>query len=629
MEHSNLPFISLLIVVGLSFLVPIIMSRFNFFYIPIVIGEIIAGVIAGKSGFNFVVENHVLNILSELGFIFLMFLSGLEIDFSEIQNKPAKNKNNSTVHWTQNPLMLGLTAFALSLILSCLASWKLQKAGLIQDVWLMALILSTTSLGVVMPVLKENELSEQYFGRMLLVSTIIADFGSIFLTSVYVLFLSEGLTSEILLILVLLAAFAAIYRISQFLQKHFPIAQFFDRISSATSQIRLRGSLALALFFIVIAESLGTENILGAFLAGVIVSMLSKSEGSILRKKLDAVGYGFFIPIFFIMVGINFDIWSLLSSRSAILLTVLLLVIAFGVKIVSALIYRIAVSWRETLAAGLILSSRLSLIIAVSAIGVRIGIVSDEVNGAIILVALVTCLLSPVLFNVFAPEHPEKPYKILVVGCRQSVEMLAPRLREKGLEIIVLCSSNLGAQERSDGNQTPPIQMHKQISWIIQQQDIKKISTIVMMEEADDDNLRLCRVIRKRFGFDNIISWVNDPARNPEFRKLGVRIVNPSYSTLLIMENLALNPGALSLTSDLDKSMSFKEIKIKDNELAGRSISDFMLPKQVSILMIRRMGETITPQIDTVLRSNDVLTLAGMEKELEKVIRNFYPNRED
>ena len=107
---------------------------------------------------------------------------------------------------------------------------------------------------------------------------------------------------------------------------------------------------------------------LGAFLAGAIISLLSREESSDLRLKLNALGYGFFIPIFFIMVGVNLDLYAVFESPRTLLLVPLMLVLAYVIKMVASLFFRINFTWRQTLAGGVLLSSHLSLEIAISAI---------------------------------------------------------------------------------------------------------------------------------------------------------------------------------------------------------------------------------------------------------------------
>ncbi len=626
MGHSELPFFQLLIVLGLAFVVPIVVSRSKRIWIPVVIGELIAGIIVGKSGFGIVEQNAVLRILSELGFVYLMFLSGLEIDFSIISKSSGKTDTGKPRPLFRNPLFLGVGSYLATLVLSVAAAWAFQKAGWVKDIWIMALILSTTSLGIVVPILKEKKLSRTNYGQMVLFSTIIADFGSIFLVSVYILLQSRGSIFEVLLILILIAAFAAVYKLTKYLQDRVSVEGIMEELSSATSQIRMRGSFVLVLIFVVLAESLGTETILGAFLAGAIVSIFS-DDSTLLKKKLDAIGYGFFIPIFFVMVGVDFDMGALFSSNTASLLVPSFLTAAFTVKLVASLPYRLVSTWRETLSAGILMSSRLSLIIAVAAIGLQIGMITEAVNTAAILTAIVSCTVAPPLFNLLAPAAPDRKDGILIVGCRYSGELLRKRLIDQGREVTLFCRDTAVQRHILESPQAviTANKLHEQLIQDMEEKgQLESISTLVTMEENDDEALRLCRMCKKKFGIPHIISWVKEPANNPRFRKLGARIVNPVYSTLLIMENLVLNPNAFSMTPDPDETMKFSEIKVKSPAVAGKTIAGLNLPATVTILSIRRMGESIMPENDTVIRPNDVITLVGPDSDMAETLLLFY-----
>ncbi len=623
---EEISFIPLLVVIGLAFLVPLMLSRVKGLVIPIVVGEIIAGMVIGKSGLRLVEDNFLLEVLAILGFAYLMFLSGLEIDFSEVSGRETAGRLSGFQRWFSNPFVIGGTLFALTLTGSTAASFYLRSRGLIDDPWIMALILSTTSLGVVVPVLKERGLSSESLGQFILVSSLIADFASILLISVYVLLRSQGLTLDILLVLVLFIAFVAAYRMAYHLRRHLPAERIFEELSSATSQIRLRGSFALALVFIALAESLGIENILGAFLAGVIVSLLSEGEGTILRQKLDAVGYGFFIPIFFIMVGVGFDLPALLSSRSALLLVPILLGIAYAVKFVPALIYRTRYSWRETLAAGALLSSRLSLIIAAAAIGLQLGAISEAVNSAIILVAIITCTLSPIIFNRLVPEQSRGRDRVLVVGSRKSAALLTRRLREHDLNALLICGDE--DQHRQALALGIPSICHScdTLSSALREAKIDQAKAVVAMEENDEDNLRICRMARQVYRVENVVSWVRDPAQNIRFRSLGVRVVNPAYSTVLIMESMVLSPDAFSMTLDVDELREVREVKLQNRDLIGRRLSELNLPGDVIVLMIERGGDILIPDRETALRANDTLTLVGADGDLDIAVRLFARN---
>jgi Kef-type K+ transport system membrane component KefB/Trk K+ transport system NAD-binding subunit len=627
MEATQISFVPLLTVILLAFLVPLLLSRIRRVQIPVVVGEILAGIVVGQSGVGLVEETAGLRLLSELGFAFLMFLSGLELDFSSVL-RGGEARGGSAGRARRiigNPFFVGSMLFALTLVGSGLAMVILSSQGLVEDVWILALILSTTSLGVVVPVLKERGLTGERFGQVLLVAALVADFASILLISIYVLLLSQGPTSEILLVLVLFAASVATYRLATLFREHLPAERIFEELSTATSQIKTRGALALALVFIALAEGLGIEIILGAFLAGVIVSLLSDSESTALREKLDALGYGFFVPIFFIMVGVRFDLLALLGSSSALLLVPLLIGIAFLVKLIPSLLLRLWFPWRETLAAGGLLSARLSLIIAASAIGLELGLISGAINSAVILVALITVTLSPLLFGWLMPRREPRD-RVVVVGARKDAGMLARRLGDHNLDVVLICG-DVGQEEEMKDLGIPVICSQPTLAAAFRQAEVDRARAIVAMEPSDEDNLRICRMAREIYGVDNVLAWVKDPAQNDKFRRLGARIVNPAYSTMLMMLSLVLNPGVYSITPDVDETQEVREVKLQNSDLIGQRLADLGLSGNTMVLMIERGGDVLTPDRETLLRANDTITVVGTGHEVDAIAHLFARNR--
>ena len=246
----------------------------------------------------------------------------------------------------------------------------------------MGLILSTTALGVVVPILKEAGLNQSLYGQTILLATVIADFVTMFLISVLVAVISRGLTAEILLVFLLFVAFFFAARFGSFLSRIESLQRIIQELSHATAQIKVRAAFSTLLIFVVLAEKLGIEIIVGAFLAGAIVALLRTPEDKALASQLEAIGFGFFIPIFFIMVGVDFNLPALLSSSGALLSVPLLLTAAIAVKIIPALVFRLNHTWREAFAAGILMCPRLSLIIAAAAIGEKLGIIDESVNAA-------------------------------------------------------------------------------------------------------------------------------------------------------------------------------------------------------------------------------------------------------
>ena len=394
--HEAHSFAPLLIVVILASLVPLLLSSVRGrLAIPIVVGEIVAGMIVGRSGFGWVIpENGALELLKELGFVLLMFLSGMEIDFRSLRRADPVHTPQS--HW--RPLPLATLNFCVTLLLAGAFAYGLKRLGATTDPWMMGLILSTTALGVVVPILKEAGVNQTLFGQTILLATVIADFVTMFLISVLVAVISRGLTAEILLVFLLFVAFFFAARFGSFLSRIEPLQRIIQELSHATAQIKVRAAFSTLLIFVVLAEKLGIEIIVGAFLAGAIVALLRTPEDRELSSQLEGIGFGFFIPIFFIMVGVDFNLPALLSSTGALLSVPLLLGAAIAVKIIPALVFTLNHTWREALAAGILMCPRLSLIIAAAAIGEKLGIIDESVNAAIVLVAIVTVTASPLAF---------------------------------------------------------------------------------------------------------------------------------------------------------------------------------------------------------------------------------------
>ncbi len=403
-------FLPLLVVIALAALVPLLLGRFRSLTLPIMVGEILGGMVLGQSGLNWVPRHDpVLELLAEFGFVFLMFLAGMEVDLTAlganaaVRGQPARRGGH--------PLALAGLHFLATLALAAAVAFVIWRMGLARDLPLMALILSTTSLGVVVPVLKETGLIGGRYGQTLLLSALVADFVTMLFITVEVAVVSHGLTLDILLITGLFVVLFVLYRLGMWVVP--VLSPLIEEMSHATAQAKVRLAFFLMFFFVVVAEFLGVEVILGAFLAGLLVALLLDPDDHALMHQLEATGYGFFIPIFFIMVGVRFDARAVFGSVQALALVGFLLVGAVLVKGVPAVLFRRAFSWRESAAAGALLSARLSLVIAAAQIGQDLGMLSETVVMAVILVAMVTVTAAPVVFTRLmgrtAPAGPRLP----------------------------------------------------------------------------------------------------------------------------------------------------------------------------------------------------------------------------
>ena len=331
--EQHVSVISLLVVVTMAFITPIILHRFKLNFIPVVVAEIIMGLIIGKSGFDVVHQDVWLSTLSSLGFIFLMFLSGLEIDFTAFTGSKRREilpngKKEPNTFVVATIIFTGIFVFSLGL------SYLFVIAGFIDNAFLMTLIISTISLGVVVPTLKEAHLMKTVIGQIILLVAVIADLATMILLAVFVS-LNEAGHGNTWLLLILFAAGIVLY----FVGKRFKNRTFIETLSTGTVQIGTRAVFTLIIVLVGLSESVGAENILGAFLAGVLVSLLSPNQE--LVHKLDSFGYGCLIPIFFVMVGVNLDVWSLFSEKKLLLLIPLLLIGLLFSKLVPVYLLKI------------------------------------------------------------------------------------------------------------------------------------------------------------------------------------------------------------------------------------------------------------------------------------------------
>ena len=627
MEETQ-SFASLLLVISLAFLVPVTLSRFKRFRLPIVVGEILVGILVGTSGLGWVNSHDpVLNLLAEFGFVFLMFLSGMEIDFSNLSFSQSSDSVNSDfdgerLFW--GPIQIGAALFLLSLVLSAAISFGMAQMGLVQSPWMMTLILSTTSLGVVLPVLKEKGLSSGQFGQTLLIAALIADFVTMLLITIFVTILSLGLTLEILLVGILFLAFIFMYRFGLFFSNRMPGARrMIEELSGATSQIKMRAAFTLMLIFVVLSEALGVELILGAFLAGAIVSLLKTPEDEELSLQLEAIGFGFFIPIFFIMVGVNFNLATLFGSPEALLLLPILLLAAFFVKMLLALLFRLQFTWPETLSAGALLSARLSLIIAASAIGLQLGLVSEQANAAIILVAILTVTTAPLLFTKLFPED-EMPASrpIIVVGAGQFGLQVAGHLLDHHERVVVI---------DADPERIKKARMRnlEAVAGCIAPGDenvalyLNKAKTLICTVSDTEEKFRICQAARVVFGINRVITLLADPAESPRFSRLGVKTITLDLDWAAFVAVLARNPLAYELLTRTDDHKELREVTMRNPRFAGKHLHEMTLPGDVRVLALRRNGDLIVPGGYTQLFEGDSLSLVGMEDCIEEARQIF------
>lgn len=388
--HDLDPFVILAIVAVLAFIAPFFAKALK---LPIVVGEILFGVIVGTTihildlgGISVDLTSEMLELLSTLGFITLMFMIGMENDFDELRSLSRREK------------YVTLLVIIANFLIAVLPFVVLGMPPLI------GLILGGVSIAVVMPVLKGMGIQRTSFGFKLMLLAQIADVAAIFLLSFSAA--SESGIRAVLPIISIPLVFLVIFWFMDMLIWYKP--RFMSRITNPSDQSELgvRATLAAIIIFYGLAQFIGLEAVLGAFLCGMLFSAIFKERGPMLSKFMP-IGYGFLIPIFFIYQGFNVSIIDLIEPYSLFLLG-LFTFVQFLSKLIPLLTSRFFKhSWSDV-GASLLLGTNLSVVVAGVKIGEETGILDEKISGVLILYGVLSCILFPILFRKVFKEFLEK-----------------------------------------------------------------------------------------------------------------------------------------------------------------------------------------------------------------------------
>ncbi|MGM0789360.1 MAG: monovalent cation:proton antiporter family protein [Bacillota bacterium] len=613
MEHGA-SVASLVIVILAAFITPIVLHRLKLNFIPVVVAEIIVGLIIGKSGFDLVHEDMWLETLSTLGFIFLMFLSGLEIDFSAFKKSKKKavlpnGKPEPNTFVVASIVFVGI--FAVSLLLSYL----FVLAGFIDNAFLMTLIISTISLGVVVPTLKEAHLMKTGIGQIILLIAVIADLATMILLAVFVS-LNDGGEGNTWLLLVLFGAGVILF----FVGKKFQKRNFIEAMSTGTVQIGTRAVFTLILLLVGLSETVGAENILGAFLAGVLVSLLAPNQEMI--HKLDSFGYGFLIPIFFVMVGVDLNVWTLFSDQKMLMLIPLLLIALLASKLVPVLILKKWYDAKTVIASGFLLTSTLSLVIAAATIGERMEIITAEMSGTLILVAIITCVLTPIVFKKLFPKEAaeEKMLKVAFIGANQLTLPVYSELKSSLYEPKLYHKK----QEKSDKQIADSLFEIEEVDdftvGVLEGTDVFN-SDIVVISTGDEEANATLSVAFKERGVERVICRIESPDLEESLREQEVEVFSVLLSTKALLRALIESPSVMNILTNQETSLY--EIKLLNSQFDGMTLRRFPFTGDVIFVRIFRGMDSIVPHGDTELQMNDRLIVTGSKEYVDELKREL------
>src|SRR6266567_454316 len=379
----TISFGGLLIVAAAALAAPLALGLFPRIRLPAIVLEIVLGVVIGPNVLGWVSIDTPIQVISLLGLAFLLLLAGLEVDYERFRG---------------HLLRLSVIGYAISFGLALVIGFGLHAGGLVKSPFLIGIALSATSLGIVVPLLKDAGQVDTPFGQLVVAGASIAEIAPIVLLSLFFSGEAGGLGVKLLLLglfgLFVLAVGVAVLGAEHSMR----ISAAFLRLQDTTAEIRIRASFLLLALFVVLAERLGLEAILGAFLAGAIVKLVDRDQTMThpqFRQKLEAVGYGVFVPVFFVATGVRFDLDALFANATNLARVPIFLAALLVARGLPALVYKSLTTRTQTLAAALLQATSLSFLVVAGQIGVQLDLIRPVAYAALVAAGLLSVLLFP------------------------------------------------------------------------------------------------------------------------------------------------------------------------------------------------------------------------------------------
>jgi Kef-type K+ transport system membrane component KefB len=383
---GDITFDSLAVVSVAAFAAPLVIDRIRFVRVPVAVAEILLGVAIGPHALGWAEIDEPVQVISLLGLAFVLFLAGFELDLGQLRGQLGR--------------AAGL-GFLCTLAVATVIGVVLDRVNLVDDARLAAILLSATSLALVTAVLRDGRQMTTRMGQLTMGQASISEFAAVALLSLLFTKDSHNTSARIILalifVMVILIGGVAMLRAS----RSSKVERLVTRLQDGTTQIRVRGSIMLLALFVLLAQEVGLEAILGALVAGAILGTLD--DGALrrhheFRLKMDALGYGFLGPVFFIWSGMTIDVGALADHPSRFVLIALFLSALLVVHVAAVPIYRQALGWRGGLVTGLLSStSSLPFVVTATAIGEEANLITPATAAALLLAGVLSALVFPVL----------------------------------------------------------------------------------------------------------------------------------------------------------------------------------------------------------------------------------------
>ena len=373
--------LSLVVIAAAAVIAPLIAELLRRWRIPSVLFELLLGIIIGPAVLGWVEVDEFIKGLSELGLAILFFMAGYEINFKKLRGAPINR---------------GIAGWVFSLVFGLVVAVVLAFEGVVLSGLLVGLALTTTAIGTLLPMLRDRGMLETRFGHFLTAAGAVGEFGPILAVTLLLSAHNAGVEAILLVIFAGLAVGVATLasrpqppKLVELLQRHL----------STSTQLPVRIIILLIVALVVVAADLGLDNLLGAFAAGMIARLaLSPEQSEALTPRLEAIGFGFLIPVFFIVSGVNFDLDSLLGSASTMLRVPMFLALMLLVRGVPALfVYKGLLPARQRTSLMFLQATALPLLVVITEIGLSSDRMTQQNATALVGAGMVSVLAFPLI----------------------------------------------------------------------------------------------------------------------------------------------------------------------------------------------------------------------------------------
>lgn len=601
--------LSFFIVILAALLIPIIMARFKITGVPTAVAEIVMGILLGKSGLNLVQTTEDLTGLASIGVIILMFLSGMEINFDLFKRRP---ENQTTSE--RSPIQLAMLAFFGTVVNAVILAFLLKYLGLFPDVFLATIIFCTIALGVVIATLKEKEILSRPMGQTILLTAVLGEVVPMFALTVYASINGNNGGKIWMIVLLFLAAIILLRRFKQ------PYI-WFNKVTKATTQLDIRLAFFLIFTLVTIAETVGAENILGAFLAGMVMKLLEPSEAT--EDKLTSIGYGFFIPIFFIMTGAKLNLRELFANPQALALIPALVACLIVAKLWTIPVYRLRFNRRNSFAGGFLTVTTITLVLPSLEVARNLHAITQAQSDAFVLAAVIVCILSPIIFNSFYRlDHEDLiRQRVVFLGANVLTVPVAQQLGRNWYEIRMVTDDEDNYKtynsEVNDLKLLSPITEEK-----LEQGHYFDADIVIVGFQSDKRNYDLARMV-KQHGVGRVIAaqsnLTSDEEQMQTLNAENIEIFNPFNVQAGVLRSLIQSPSVYQMLVGTEASLW--EVKIQNHKYTGRPLRDLPFIDDMTVSRIRRNGKWLIPTGATVLEYNDHIIFSAANLGAVRTIR--------